>query len=117
MKGERKITPEDNLCFYGHTHIPTVIRIDTKDPLRYPVRIHLKTTTELREDSLWVVNPGSVGQPRNQDSRASYCILEETDKGRTITYHYIGYDIDKVKAKIKEAKFPEVLGKRLEFGK
>jgi len=61
-----------------------------------------------------VVNPGSVGQPRDGDPRAAYAVLE-TD-AQTVTLHRVSYDIDRVKAAIADAGLPERTGERLTHG-
>jgi diadenosine tetraphosphatase ApaH/serine/threonine PP2A family protein phosphatase len=62
----------------------------------------------------WLLNPGSVGQPRDGDPRAAWLELD-TDAWRA-TYHRIAYDIDKAAAAIREAGLPELLADRLYVG-
>ena len=62
-----------------------------------------------------IINPGSVGQPRDDLPEASYCVLDTETKKATIIR--LAYDIDAVEKKIKKAKLPGYLGKRLHFGK
>ena len=81
-----------SVLILGNTHIPFVIR--------FPSGL--------------IVNPGSVGQPRDGDPRASYSILD-TARGKVIN-HRVEYDIDKVAQKIDEVGFPRMLGERLYAG-
>jgi diadenosine tetraphosphatase ApaH/serine/threonine PP2A family protein phosphatase len=62
----------------------------------------------------WLLNPGSVGQPRDGDPRAAWLELD-TDEWRA-TYHRIEYDIDRAAEAIREAGLPELLADRLYVG-
>jgi diadenosine tetraphosphatase ApaH/serine/threonine PP2A family protein phosphatase len=62
----------------------------------------------------WLVNPGSVGQPRDGDPRAAW--LELDVEKLTAGYHRVPYDIDRAAAAIAEAGLPERLGDRLYIG-
>jgi diadenosine tetraphosphatase ApaH/serine/threonine PP2A family protein phosphatase len=61
-----------------------------------------------------IVNPGSVGQPRDEDPRAAYAIID-TDE-MTYTFHRVLYDVSAVQKLMKQAKFPKRLIRRLRFG-
>lgn len=62
----------------------------------------------------WLINPGSVGQPRDGDPRAAWLELD-TDEW-TATYHRVEYDIDRAAAAIAATDLPEQLGSRLYVG-
>jgi diadenosine tetraphosphatase ApaH/serine/threonine PP2A family protein phosphatase len=62
----------------------------------------------------WLVNPGSVGQPRDGDPRAAWLELD-TDEW-TATYHRVGYEIDRAAQAIIDAGLPTHLGERLYAG-
>ena len=62
-----------------------------------------------------VVNPGSVGQPRDGDPRAAYAVVDLDDL--SVTQHRVSYDIDAVDDAVSEAGLPEKIGKRLHLGK
>lgn len=62
----------------------------------------------------WLLNPGSVGQPRDGDPRAAWLELD-TEEWKA-TYHRIEYEIDRAAAAIKEAGLPELLADRLYVG-
>ena len=62
----------------------------------------------------WLLNPGSVGQPRDGDPRAAW--LELDLDGQTATYHRVEYDVDGAAAAIRAARLPESLAERLRFG-
>jgi diadenosine tetraphosphatase ApaH/serine/threonine PP2A family protein phosphatase len=63
---------------------------------------------------LYLVNPGSVGQPRDGDPRAAY-ILYDSAK-RELTYHRVPYDVPAAQARIREAGLPAMLADRLSSG-
>ncbi|WP_435348336.1 metallophosphoesterase family protein [Haloarchaeobius sp. HRN-SO-5] len=62
-----------------------------------------------------VLNPGSVGQPRDGDPRAAYAILDLDDG--TVEERRVEYDVERVQTQIREAGLPERLATRLEFGR
>ncbi len=103
-----KIKEENlNLCFHGHSHIPGVF--DDKGNFLYVEneKIDLNGSPHL-------VNPGSVGQPRDRDPRASYCIYNEREQ--TVTFYRVEYDILTTFQKIEKAGLPVELGTRLFYG-
>ena len=61
-----------------------------------------------------LLNPGSVGQPRDGDPRAAYLLLDLD--ARTATFHRVEYDIAATQAEIREAGLPELLAARLTVG-
>jgi diadenosine tetraphosphatase ApaH/serine/threonine PP2A family protein phosphatase len=96
---------------HGHTHIPVAFveddgRVDAVGP-RDGSSLELRGRRAL-------LNPGSVGQPRDGDPRASYAILEP-DAGR-ITWHRVTYDVESVQAAMGSAGLPASLAARLSFG-
>ncbi|MBI4322823.1 MAG: metallophosphoesterase family protein [Candidatus Omnitrophica bacterium] len=107
-------------CVVGHTHVPVVFEYDCST--RQPARI-LSSAGELAEVRLaqpadgmrYVINPGSVGQPRDGDPRASFAILD-TQAG-TLTVRRVAYDIAGAQRKIREAGLPELLAHRLAVGR
>jgi predicted phosphodiesterase len=65
-------------------------------------------------DGEWILNPGSVGQPRDTDPRAAWMLLDT--ESQTANWHRIEYDIDGAAAAIREAGLPVSLGERLYIG-
>jgi predicted phosphodiesterase len=100
---------DKSMMFYGHTHIPVVF-FDTA-PIRYTMAEMVKVSPEVKT----LVNVGSVGQPRDEDPRASYGIYD--DEEQTITIRRIEYDVLAAGRKIIDAGLPEALAIRLELGK
>jgi diadenosine tetraphosphatase ApaH/serine/threonine PP2A family protein phosphatase len=62
----------------------------------------------------WLLNPGSVGQPRDGDPRAAWLVLD-TDR-QTAEWHRTAYDIAGAQTAIRRARLPESLAERLEYG-
>jgi diadenosine tetraphosphatase ApaH/serine/threonine PP2A family protein phosphatase len=108
------------LCLVGHTHLACVIEYDRTQ--RRLMRI-LTTTEELSDVSFqdepqtrrYIVNPGSVGQPRDGDPRAGYAILD-TDR-KQISIRRVPYDIARAQRKIRDAGLPAFLADRLAAGR
>lgn len=102
---------EARLCLFGHTHVPVIYEEAMDGVLRISCELDRPM---IAEDARWLVNPGSVGQPRDGDPRASYLKIE--DVAGVITFHRVPYDVTEVQAKILAAGLPTRLAARLEFG-
>ncbi|MBI5885564.1 MAG: metallophosphoesterase family protein [Deltaproteobacteria bacterium] len=98
-----------NIAFFGHTHVP-VVYVECGETV---FAIH-EDTVELEKGCSYLINPGSVGQPRNHDPHASF-VIYDTEAG-VITFHKVDYDIAATALKILEAGLPERLAERLRFG-
>ena len=104
---------QTDACFVGHTHI-AMYAVMTPDsevaeilPFRPGETIDLLTAR-------YMINPGSVGQPRDRDPRAAYAILD-TDRG-TITAHRVDYEVATTQRQMAQANLPEILIVRLAHG-
>lgn len=100
----------DHKCFVGHTHITGVF---TDEPDFYPPA-DLSDRYTFVDHEKCVVNPGSVGQPRDRDPRASYAVVNDT----CVEFFRLEYDIDAVVRKV--TAIPELhdfLGQRLLEGR
>jgi predicted phosphodiesterase len=95
--------------FLGHSHVPVGF-FDT-DPITYT----LDSDVPLDEDIAVMVNAGSVGQPRDENNKASFALLDTTAK--MVNIRRVEYDIDAAANKIREAGLPEILAARLYQGK
>lgn len=97
---------------FGHTHVPMTFR---DDGARATMAAYGSAGDRLDLDGRpTLLNPGSVGQPRDGDPRAAYLILD-TDAA-TATWHRTAYDIAAVQAAIRAAGLPERLAARLALG-
>src|SRR5262249_37647484 len=103
------------LCVFGHTHYPisfelTDGRVETVGPATEAV-----AELQLREGSKYLVNPGSVGQPRDGDPRAAYAIVDV--ERRRIEMLRVSYEVTAAQAKVVRAGLPDVLAHRLAVGR
>jgi len=94
------------LGFFGHTHVKTVFADENGIKEAGPaLEVSLSPATR------YLINPGSVGQPRDLDPRASFLIYD-ADESR-ITFHRVEYDIQSCQEKILRAGLPTRLAERL----
>jgi len=97
------------LCLFGHTHKPIVYSTKERSVL-----VHRDECLTLREGREYLINPGSVGQPRDFDSRAGFLIYD-TGAG-ALRFHRVEYDIEACCRKIIDAALPEAFAERLKTG-
>ena len=101
------------ICLHGHTHLATLFRKKWDEYRILEEYPRLNTPIKLIPDQMFI-NPGSVGQPRDEDPRAAYAIIN-TDE-MTYTQKRVLYDVTTVQALMKQAKFSNRLIRRLRFG-
>lgn len=99
--------------FVGHTHIPLVIEEADGSEL-LAARPEHGEAVKLGEHRL-ILNPGSVGQPRDGDPRAAYAILDTAEA--TVEFHRVAYPIRETQALMEEAGLPIRLIRRLDQGR
>jgi len=103
-----------DFCLVGHTHVPVLYTLqDEKSPVRArkPVsgeELHLPAQGRA------ILNPGSVGQPRDGDPRAAYALLDTAEM--TWQLRRVAYPIEITQAHMRDAGLPERLITRLSFG-
>jgi predicted phosphodiesterase len=97
------------VCFYGHTHAPRAYIRDSA------VRPAALDNLSIEPGKKYFINVGSVGQPRDGDWHASYCIYDPT--AQTVELRRIEYDIWTAQDKIIDAGLPQRLADRLALGK
>jgi diadenosine tetraphosphatase ApaH/serine/threonine PP2A family protein phosphatase len=101
------------MTFFGHTHVPMLLAADDE-------RISVTAlegdalTLEIDPEKRYMVNPGSVGQPRDRDARAAYLIYDTSD-GR-IVWRRQEYALEHAQRRILDAGLPQVLAYRLAAG-
>ncbi len=95
------------ICFLGHTHSPFIIERKSSGELA----LH-SNEIWLSDTSRYIVNVGSVGQPRDRDSRSCYCIFDDG----FIYFRRIEYDIKKTQYKMVRYGLPQYLINRLTYG-
>jgi predicted phosphodiesterase len=107
---------DTRLCFFGHTHIPVIYRIADGDVEAHP---GLPGEVVRLDGARALLNPGSVGQPRDGLPDAAYAVLE-TGEGTELdamTFHRVRYDIDRTQSLMREQGLPARLVERLRYGR
>ncbi len=110
--------PNVSVCFFGHTHVKAVNPSPNGSSRG---TIGPDAPMDLSSGGPYLVNPGSVGQPRDGDAFASYVLAEGGPNGEPggarVAYRFVEYDIEKAQAKIRAAGLPGVLADRLALGR
>ena len=103
------------LCLFGHTHYPVTFELsaDAFDTL-VPTTASIAELW-LKEGAKYLVNPGSVGQPRDGDPRAAYAIVDT--RRRCVELLRLTYPVEGAQDKVIRAGLPEVLAQRLAVGR
>lgn len=103
-------------CLLGHSHVPLMFIEDDDQRVR---GWQLLPSPPFALDAVRrIINPGSVGQPRDGDPRASYGILDIDGAGEvSFALHRVGYDIAETQAQMRQVRLPDSLVRRLEVGR
>jgi predicted phosphodiesterase len=96
----------NDLCFVGHTHVPCCFCEQERT-----ARHLLPGILKLEKNKRYILNPGSVGQPRDRDPRLSFGIYDDIE--RTFEVVRLEYDNEKAAQKIRQAGLPKYLADRL----
>lgn len=100
---------KEMICFLGHSHVPATF---TTRAERYG--IVEQPSFKIEKEYRYVVNVGSVGQPRDYDPRACYAIYDTGEQA--VGIKRVAYLIEAAQKKIKKVGLPEFFAKRLELG-
>jgi predicted phosphodiesterase len=108
---------EANLTFFGHTHLQGGFAWENgrRRMIWRPMEDQSVSYVHVSADALYLVNPGSVGQPRDTDARAAYAIYDSTTQD--VAMLRVGYDHESVRHRIELAGLPPILGARLGQGR
>lgn len=98
----------ERLCFTGHTHNPEIVEFDGDFVVR---TLLMRGITNLDKDKRYIINAGSVGQPRDGDNHAKYLIWDMAND--SIEVKHISYDIESAANKIIKAGLPSINATRL----
>jgi predicted phosphodiesterase len=98
----------EKMCFVGHSHAPFIIEYTAKGRTAF----HYNHTT-IKEKSRYIINAGSIGQPRDGNPDAAYALLRDD----TIEINRVSYDILVTQKKMKKAGLPSYLINRLSEGR
>ena len=108
---------ESRLAFFGHTHVQGGF-IWNHSRVETIARTSVRTDRQLMEidpQCAYLVNPGSVGQPRDGDPRAAYAVYDSD--AHMLTYYRAVYDVEKAQSRIREVGLPPILADRLSVGR
>ncbi len=101
------------ICFFGHTHYPSIFILH-KNKKFSCIPLEKDVVLNLNKDERYMINPGSIGQPRDRNPNPSYIIYEtETKK---MYFKRFSYNINKAQSRIIEENLPEMLARRLSLG-
>jgi predicted phosphodiesterase len=100
-----------NTCFVGHTHVAEIFIQDKDNRIYYQGGNHIV----IKEENKYIINVGSVGQPRDGNPQAAYCIYDTDTK--IVQIKRINYDIQTARKKIIARGLPRFLGERLLVGR
>jgi len=103
---------DTSLCFVGHSHIQCLFRFDEERDRITLDAPHIDIAMPLNGRA--ILNPGSVGQPRDRDPRAAYAIFDPDAK--TWEARRVEYNFSEVQERIRDAKLPEKHAVRLAEG-
>ncbi|MGE0641105.1 MAG: metallophosphoesterase [Thermoanaerobaculia bacterium] len=102
-----------DLVFFGHTHVPSLFVHHGRE-IRVALLPGESGTITLEPDRRYLVNPGSIGQPRDRDPRAAYMTYDSVKK--TIRWHRVSYAVERAQQRILKAGLPKILADRLAIG-
>jgi predicted phosphodiesterase len=102
------------VVLFGHTHVQGGFEYVRSKTLRIQPTAEL-SMLELEARSAYLINPGSVGQPRDENPEAAFVIFDAAE--HEVVYRRTPYDIEKAQAKIRRAGLPGVLADRLGVGR
>ncbi|UCC45618.1 MAG: metallophosphoesterase family protein [Candidatus Zixiibacteriota bacterium] len=102
---------KQTICFFGHSHVPQIYCERDEDLPRMQVGHDFAPDPENR----YLVNVGSVGQPRDNDPRACYVTFDTEEF--EIFFHRVDYDIETAQDKMAQANLPQMLIARLSLGR
>jgi diadenosine tetraphosphatase ApaH/serine/threonine PP2A family protein phosphatase len=108
-------TGERQLCLFGHTHLPVVFQRTGESFEGFVPEGDDDLTITLEPGVRYVVNPGSVGQPRDGDPRAAFAIYD--DDNLTLQLRRVSYAVDAAQRRIIGAGLPASLANRLAVGR
>jgi diadenosine tetraphosphatase ApaH/serine/threonine PP2A family protein phosphatase len=100
---------QEPVCFIGHSHYP-----GSFDRHNGQVKYTRNVEIRLEKGHRYLINVGSIGQPRDGDPRAAYVLFDDTD--RTVRHVRLDYDVAGAMRRILDAGLPRFLAERLQWG-
>ncbi len=99
---------KEKICFLGHSHVPFIVERSPGGKIIFHYHF-----ADIGEESRYIINAGSVGQPRDGNPDAAYSVL----KDNTIEIKRVSYDISLTQKKMRKAGLPKQLMDRLSLGR
>lgn len=106
---------QQNVCFYAHTHVQFAHRRQPGTPDPIDSKLSPAPLRLFEEGNRYLINPGSVGQPRDGDPRSAYAVWDR--ESNIVMFHRVKYPIEKTIAEIHRVGLSEDLALRLEIGR
>jgi diadenosine tetraphosphatase ApaH/serine/threonine PP2A family protein phosphatase len=103
------------LCLFGHTHVQVGHRLSNGQFSLATDDDQRPLTVPLVESTRYLINPGSVGQPRDGDPRAGFGVVDTSR--REMTIYRVDYPVAQAQARIASEGLPDVLAERLALGR
>jgi diadenosine tetraphosphatase ApaH/serine/threonine PP2A family protein phosphatase len=103
------------LCLFGHTHLPAVFKLIDGSLEGHAIDPTRDAVIPLQRGARYLINVGSIGQPRDADPRAAYGVLD--DEAREVRTFRVEYPVEKAQQRILAAGLPPTLAHRLAFGR
>ncbi|MDX1632126.1 MAG: metallophosphoesterase family protein [Thermoanaerobaculia bacterium] len=104
---------EARVTFFGHTHIPSLF-VEHGDGIEVALLQGEDGTIEIENGFHYLINPGSIGQPRDRDPRAAYMTYDDAEG--TVRWYRLEYPVQKAQRRIRDAGLPDALAERLALG-
>jgi len=108
---------DKRITFFGHSHFPVVFMSDNNGPSTLATTYEFDEFVAVKCDDShkFFINPGSVGQPRDGDARASFAIWDQ-ERGR-MEFYRAEYDLSLTQSKMRDVQLPNYLIERLAHGR
>jgi predicted phosphodiesterase len=103
------------LCLFGHTHYPVTFELSDDSFDNVGSASGAQAQVPMKPGCKYLINPGSVGQPRDGDPRAAYAIVDT--KLQRVELYRIRYAVEDAQTKVMKAGLPDVLAQRLAVGR
>lgn len=109
-----------HLTFFGHSHVQGAFSSNPGDsgvmrPIYKSMGKAETSAWSLKNDAHYLINPGSIGQPRDGDWRAAFAVFDSDEY--VVTFHRVPYDLKKAQDRILAANLPQRLASRLAAGR
>jgi putative phosphoesterase len=105
---------DHDVCFFGHSHFPVVFAL-SPEAITTILTVAPSFRFKLKPGLRYLINPGSVGQPRDGNPLTSFAIYD-SDTG-VVTFHRLSYQVQRTQRKILKAGLPRPLADRLAIGR